>query len=58
MKGDKHMGCTKAQIVALIAYVLRVCREAESLEKCLSKIEIIKERAEELALKEFIDEFF
>ncbi len=50
--------CTRAQIVALIEYILEECKASETLEQCISKIEIMKRKAMSHAVREFLSDFW
>ena len=52
------MGCTKAQLVALISYIENECMEAGSYDKCMQIIRIVKRKAELNAINEVVPQFF
>ena len=52
------MGCTKAQLLALLSYIENECREAGSYNKCMKAITVIKARVEELATSEALNMIF
>ena len=52
------MGCTKSQVLVLLEYIERECRDAGSLDGCLSVINVIKERVREVSFKELLSEIY